>query len=62
MKIADYIEEQRFKLFEVCEQLGVDHSTLWRWMNGKTPPSKENLTKIMKWSDGKVTPNDFLCD
>ena len=42
------------------KELGVDGITLWRWENGRSIPEADNLRKIMEWSNGQVTPNDFI--
>jgi hypothetical protein len=44
---------------DFARRLKVDWSTVWRWANTETVPSKRNLKRILAATEGAVTPADF---
>ena len=59
MTIDQYIKLKRMTYVEAAAELGVDYTTLYRWINSGSMPRTETLKKIREWSDGAVTANDF---
>jgi len=59
MTIDQYIKLKRMTYVEAAAELGVDYTTLYRWINSCSMPRTETLKKIRDWSDGAVTANDF---
>lgn len=62
MKLKDYREGLRIEASQAAKELGVSVSTYWRWEAGLSAPRRIKQLKILDWSGGKVTPNDFLLD
>jgi len=60
MKLIEYQESQRIGPVEAARQLGVNYSTYYKWRMGYVVPRRVMQLKIMDWSGGKVTPNDFI--
>lgn len=60
MTIDDYIKLTRKTYLSAAAELGVDYTTLYRWINSETMPRPAMLKKIKKWSQGAVTANDFI--
>ena len=49
---------------KLAERLGVADTTtparlVHNWIKGRAIPSSKNMNKIMKATNGKVSPNDF---
>lgn len=59
MKIDEYIKLRRITYIKAAEELKVDYSTLYRWINSGAMPRPAKLKKIREWSSGAVTANDF---
>lgn len=57
------LKEWRLKNNKTQEQmaidLGVDQSAICNWEQGKKIPDKENMQKIIAYTNGEVQPNDF---
>jgi predicted DNA-binding transcriptional regulator AlpA len=60
MTIDQYIQLKRMTYLAAAEELGVDYTTLYRWINAETMPRPAMLKKIKEWSNGAVTANDFI--
>lgn len=60
MRLAEYLDKHRIKPSRFALIAGLQPSTVIRILTGERPtPSIETLAKIMRASDGEVTPNDF---
>lgn len=64
MRLGDYLESKRMSAAEFAEQLGVDRSTVSRWLDtsgGKIfRPRWDQLPRIAEVTGGAVTANDFV--
>jgi transcriptional regulator with XRE-family HTH domain len=61
MKLKDYIEKENLSLPKLASDIGIDHATLWRLINGKTAsPRIETIAAIERITRGKVTFRDFV--
>lgn len=61
MDLATYRETVReITPTDAAKELGVGYICYWRWETGRTTPRDKAMRKIMEWSDGEVTANDFL--
>ena len=61
MKLATYRKTVRdIGPVEAARELGVSYVRYWRWEQEQSMPRKAALQQIMQWSDGQVTPNDFV--
>lgn len=59
MTIDKYIKLKKLSYLKAASELGVDYTTLYRWINTGSMPRPAMLKKIREWSDGSVTANDF---
>jgi predicted site-specific integrase-resolvase len=59
MTIDSYIKLKRMTHKKAAEELGVNYTTLYRWIKTGIMPKKPMLKKINEWSEGAVTANDF---
>lgn len=60
MQLKEYIKLTGKSLAEVGKELGgYSAAAVSRWQNGKAVPDPEPMRKIMEWSKGNVTANDF---
>ena len=59
MKLQDYRKQRNKTQEQVAEELGVAQSNIASWENGIRIPTKENMQKIIAYTNGEVQPNDF---
>lgn len=59
MKLSDYIAKQGITLAEFGARVGVGHSAVSRYVNGKRRPNWDTLQRIEAETGGKVTAADF---
>lgn len=59
MKLIDFINENQKTQAEVAADLDTTQGAVSRWCNGDIIPRPQMMEKIIIWSEGKVTPNDF---
>ena len=53
-----YRLENRVTQEEIAKEIGVNFSTVSRWLNGKTKPNKIQQYHIEKFLKGKITKHD----
>ncbi len=53
-----YRLENRVTQDELAKEIGVNFSTVSRWLNGKTKPNKIQQYHIEKFLKGKITKHD----
>lgn len=59
MKLKDWRKKENKNQDKVAEDLKVDQSSVCCWEQGKKLPDKENMQKIVAYTNGEVQPNDF---
>lgn len=62
MKLAAYLHEEKISPAQFAAKLEKPASTVSRLLKGQRSPSITLLEDIAKATNGKVMPNDFLCD
>lgn len=60
MKLKDYRKLAGLTRPAAAAALGVNTVTVWRWETGRVVPGAKVARRIMAWSKGAVTPNDFV--
>ena len=59
MTLMEFIVLLDKPINEIARELNTTAATISRWQNGKSIPTRNQMTKIMRWSRGNVMPNDF---
>ena len=59
MKLLDYIEKQENTIQKAAEELGFTYEDVRRYCKGIVIPRPDKMKKIIEWSNGEVTANDF---
>ncbi len=65
MQLSDYLREQRVTPEDFAESIGVDRSTVYRWIQPvaegerRIRPRWSEIETIQRVTGGKVTANDF---
>lgn len=64
MKLAEYLEKNGISQDEFARRLDppVSQGLVWQWLNGRTQITLEQAKKIVRASDGEVTPFDCMPD
>ncbi len=57
--LGDYISEQQKTWFDAAYEIGVCHTVISRWKNGKMCPNKAKFERIEEWSKGVIKKEDF---
>ena len=57
-ELEHYRLENRVTQEELAKEIGVNFSTVSRWLNGKTKPNKIQQYHIEKFLKGKITKHD----
>lgn len=60
MTFKDWIKQSGRTAYYHTKALGISHSTMWRWLSGRGSPCPTKQKVIAKYTDGKVTPNDWV--
>lgn len=66
MKLSAYIKKQRITAAEFAARIGVNKSTVSRWIESEDHPQPlyrpnwSQIDKIVRETDGDVTANDFM--
>jgi DNA-binding transcriptional regulator YdaS (Cro superfamily) len=60
MTIAEYLSFTKMSASEFAALVEVDHSTVSRWMNGKTTPEAEQCDRIIQRTRGVITLEKIL--
>jgi len=58
-KFKEWIKEKGKTQEDVARDLGVAQGLISSWCNGERLPRAENMQKIIKYTGGEVTANDF---
>ena len=62
MKLKNYLEQQTVSVVNFSRLIHVGYNTVLNWVNCKKNPSKENVLKIKKATDNKVTEKDWVIE
>jgi transcriptional regulator with XRE-family HTH domain len=60
MNLRDFMRHHAIAPVEMSRLAGVDHSTLWRLLNGKGIPNRKTREKIAAATKGQVSERDLL--
>lgn len=59
MKLSEYLIKYNINQEDIASALETTQATISRWVNGDFVPSLENMQKIIAFTKGEVTANDF---
>lgn len=60
MRIEEYLQKMGMTPFQFAEKLGVNRSTVSRWLTGARAPSTEIALEIQRVTGGLVSVEDTL--
>lgn len=60
MKLAEYLQKHSLSASEFARRIGVSHSAVVRYRNGKRRPDWQTLQKITEETGGAVSAQDFF--
>lgn len=59
MKLKYFLKKSKISYVEMADILGVRLSTVYRYVNDERVPRKHIMKKLIKFTGGQVTANDF---
>lgn len=59
MKLIRFLKNNKLRISNLARVCGVRHCVARRWVLGENKPSPENMAKIVAYTKGEVTANDF---
>lgn len=60
MHLSKYMADNGLSDEKVAAAIGKSRVSVTRYRNGKMRPNWETTERICEWSNGAVTPNDWL--
>lgn len=60
MKLSEFIKCKEISVADMARDLNKQHCVVRRWVIGTKIPTAENMQKIIAYTGGEVTPNDFF--
>ena len=60
MKLETYLNDRKITPVDFAKRIGVDSSTVTRWISGVRRPEWPKMELIIRETNGAVMPNDFL--
>lgn len=59
MTLSEWLKKENKRVADMARDLDIAHPVVLRWFNGTRIPTKENMAKIIAYTNGEVQPNDF---
>jgi len=59
MELRKYLKEKNIKIIKFANDIEATRDTVQKWLAKKSRPNKTYMPKVVKYTNGKVTPNDF---
>lgn len=60
MRLGRYLDVHDLTATQFADWVGVDRSTMHRWLTSQRYPEPKYLERVQSITNGQVTPNDFL--
>ena len=60
MRLKTYLKINEIRVARFAESLSVTKQAVYKWIEGSTFPRRNVLSKILKVTNGDVTPVDFM--
>jgi ribosome-binding protein aMBF1 (putative translation factor) len=60
--INRFVSESGKSWSEAAYELGICHTAISRWKNGKICPTNKKIEVIERWSEGRIKLSDFTVD
>lgn len=58
-KFKQWLEKNNKTVAQVARDLGLTHCVVRTWAESERIPTKENMQRIVAYTNGEVQPNDF---
>ena len=59
MKLKEWLNKEEKTVADMSRDIGITHSVVLRWTTNERIPSLDNMQKIVAYTNGEVTANDF---
>lgn len=59
MRFGDYLTDKKLKVSDAARALDMTHERVRRYARGLRVPGKQAMAKIVEWTNGEVTADDF---
>lgn len=59
MNFNEYLKNKEITLMQAAKDLGLPYEYIRRYAKGLIIPNKENMQKIVAYTNNEVQPNDF---
>ena len=59
MKLKDWLKKENLVQEKLSEDLGISQVAISYYVNGQKIPRPETMAKIVTYTNGEVTANDF---
>lgn len=59
MTLTEWLKKEHKRVADMARDMKLSHPVVLRWSNGSRIPTKENMQKIIAYTNGEVQPNDF---
>lgn len=59
MKLKEFLEKENKTMAEMARDLNFSHTAVRLWVEGRRCPRTEQMQKIVAYTKGEVTANDF---
>lgn len=60
MQLRKYLDTKPVTAYRAAKDLQVRHSTMWRWLTGRSIPRVDMIRKIEAYTGGKVKAGDWI--
>lgn len=60
MTLQEYLEKTSTTQYQLAKQMGVEQSTIHKWVKGKTIPRPATLSRLSEETQGLVRYDDFV--
>lgn len=60
MKLVEYLKSVQITAADFGRMVGASRSAVIRWANGERSPDSKSMARIVRVTQGRVTPNDFF--
>lgn len=60
MKLKRWLKNNEVKVIDFAKSIGVTKQACYKWLEGSAFPRHDVLSRILKATNGDVTPIDFM--